>query len=598
MFEVDDGMKVLVKLLIVELLLMVALCCSGGMVYGGELRMQVLSPMQRVFLSTPVVEESDPKIELWAARNEYESTQMAVYSEQELSIDKVESTDLINPEKGGVIAARSFSYRFPGLVFLEKHYEKISEPEVEGKVPGWFPDPLEERQKLSFQGTRSVYLTWHVPPDTPPGDYRGELQVQASSGLRRVPVLLHVWSFTLPQRSSLYVTNWLHISEIESKYQVKQGTGEFWRVIEKIAQDMAAHRQNVIFTPLNLIRSMEMPDGSYRFDFRDYERWVGIFLNHGFQEFEGSHLFHAGNSYSIQRFIGSGTVEFGEKQLATPEGQQYLLKLLQALHHENQKLGIQDKYLQHVADEAGPKKVQLYCRIAALVRTVMPGVPIIDATGLPVEQRPGMMDIPVTTIGKPAGEGLSVIGAKWGKWWYQAVDPKGRFPNRFIDYPLSKTRIIPWVFWRAGMSGYLHYAYNYWYAPSGKTPWQDVDQSGKYPPGDGFVVYPPRANRTIDPVSSLRWEAFRDGLEDYEYLNLLDQWTKKLSQSDSPGRSDNALCQKLRDQSAMLLQEIRTAVASPEEYPRDPRAIESLRRRMGEVLDKIALCTGSDLSRP
>ena len=96
----------------------------------------------------------------------------------------------------------------------------------------------------------------------------------------------------------------------------------------------------------------------------------------------------------------------------------------------------------------------------------------------------------------------------------------------------------------------------------------------------------------------MRWETFRDGLEDYEYLNLLERWTKQLAQGNSMGRSDTALCKKLRDQSAMLLQEIRTAVASPEEYPRDPRAIESLRGRMGEMLDKIAICTGRDLSRP
>lgn len=46
--------------------------------------------------------------------------------------------------------------------------------------------------------------------------------------------------------------------------------------------------------------------------------------------------------------------------------------------------------------------------------------------------------------------------------------------------------------------------------------------------GDGRFLYPPRAatGRQADavldgPVTSLRWEALRDGVEHYEYLALL-----------------------------------------------------------------------------
>ncbi len=556
--------------------------------------------MQRVFYSTPVVEENDQKIELWAARNEDESTQVALFSEQAITVEKVEATDLLNGASGKVLAASNFSYRFPAYVFVEKHTGQTPDSELDGKAPGWFPDPFEEGQRLSFSGTRSLYGTWYVPPDTPPGNYRGALVIYHSSGRRRLPVLLQVWNFTLPTRPSLYVTNWLYISAIESNYQVKRGTGEFWRVIEKIAQDMAAHRQSVIYTQLNLIRSTQMPDGSYNFDFRDYEHWVNIFLSQGFQAFEGSHLFPGiVDSFNIQRFIGSGTVEFGETQLATPEGQQYLIKLLQALHRENQKLGIQDKYLQHIRDEAGAKDIPLYRQIAAIVRTTMPGIPIIDATELPADKRSGMMDIPVTKLGKPLSnpneEGMGGADRKWGKWWYTSNNVTGRFLNRFIDYPLVKMRLIPWLSWRTGMSGYLHYGYNCWDGPE-KSPWEHVGRGGNNPPGDPFVVYPPRANRTGGPVSSLRWEAFRDGMQDYEYLNLLERWVKQLPQIKAKG--DNALCKGVREQAEKVLQEIRTVMASPEEYFRDPRAVESLRRRIGEVLDKIASCMGGDMSRP
>jgi hypothetical protein len=82
----------------------------------------------------------------------------------------------------------------------------------------------------------------------------------------------------------------------------------------------------------------------------------------------------------------------------------------------------------------------------------MPGVPIIDATALPAQVRQGMMDIPVILMGYAEDNALGVTARKWGRWWYTAVGPKGKFPNRFTDYPLLKIRMIPWLTWRRGLS--------------------------------------------------------------------------------------------------------------------------------------------------
>ena len=563
-----------------------------GTADAAGLQMEIISPMQRVFPSTSVVAKKKPVIELWAARNEYESFQIAIQSDQEVTINEVETSDLTNISNGEVQSGKNFSYRFPGYVFLEKNTDKTPTTELDGKAPGMFPDPFEEGSTLKFTGTRSLWGTWYVPRGTKPGDYGGELVIHTSSGMMQIKVLLHVWGFTLPEKPSLYVTNWLHTSQIEKWYRVKRGSAEYWEIIDKIAQDMIAHRQNVIFTPLNLIRSTQAADGSFSFDFSDYEKWVNIFLHRGFQVFEGSHLFHSRNSYDIRLHAGlsAKSVEFGEKELATPKGQKFLQTFLEALQHENLRLGIQGKYLQHIADEASPEKVPLYREVATLVQLKMPGVAIIDATELPEETRIGMMDIPVTMMGKPVSKTARGTGAQWGKWWYTSVAHKGKLPNRFIDYPLIKIRMIPWLTWRAGMSGYLHYAYNWWYTPSGKSLWEDVTQSGSYPPGDGFVVYPPQVNRERSLISSLRWEAFRDGLEDYEYLNLLDQWNRKVEGKNNSVQFESPVCEKLGDQSAALLKEIRTEVVNTESYPRDPEVVHRIRRRIGGTLDRMAQC--------
>ena len=48
----------------------------------------------------------------------------------------------------------------------------------------------------------------------------------------------------------------------------------------------------------------------------------------------------------------------------------------------------------------------------------------------------------------------------------------------------------------------------------------------RYPNGDGFLIYPGKLIGVDGPVSSVRLEQAREGVEDYEYLHLLKQYAK------------------------------------------------------------------------
>lgn len=558
----------------------VLLCLSFLPALSLALSLEIVPTTKKIYQSSTVKNNDKPNIELWAARNEYESAQIAMRSESTVIIDKIECTGLLNAKNGARIPRKHFRLRTARYVYISKNTPLTPPTELDATAPGWFPDPLDENAvPVSLNNAQSVFVTWYIPPGTSPGDYSGELTIKAGSEIRRIPVLVHVWNLTLPARPTFYVTNWLHKSQIEAQYKVKQGSPEFWRIIESVAADMISHRQNVIFTPLNLIRSLRR-DGKYSFDFGDYEKWVRIFLKKGFVAIEGSHLFHPGNSYSVyEQKNGSLVATRIEKEvLSTTEGKAFLHALLKALHKENVKLGISDKYIQHVADEPKPADLPLYEEIAGIVRRSMPGVPIMDAIELPAEKLKGMADIPVTLLGKPVGR-IQPEFVKWGKWWYTAVVPRGRFPNRFIDYPLVKMRVIPWISACNNMSGYLHYAYNWWFTPSGKSPWIDTQQSGTYPPGDGFIVYPPSDRNRTSPVSSLRWEVFRDGLEDYEYIILLRKWVERASINTA---ADKALL----NEANAILSETCSAMRSTENYPRDISTIMGNRHRIGSFLEK------------
>jgi len=164
--------------------------------------LEVVSPMKRVFKTTHVTNQENPLIEIWTARNEYESAQVAVCSESETSLEKIEISDLLSAQGTNRISRKCLTIRIPEYVHVEKNTKNTPASELDALAPEWFPDPLVEFTQLKFNGTRSVWITIYVPPDTAPGDYRGGLIIHTNTETRNVPIVLHVWRFTLPKTSS------------------------------------------------------------------------------------------------------------------------------------------------------------------------------------------------------------------------------------------------------------------------------------------------------------------------------------------------------------------------------------------------------------
>ncbi|MDO4791758.1 MAG: DUF4091 domain-containing protein [Buchananella hordeovulneris] len=86
-------------------------------------------------------------------------------------------------------------------------------------------------------------------------------------------------------------------------------------------------------------------------------------------------------------------------------------------------------------------------------------------------------------------------------------------PNTVVQTPPFNARLIGWVVRQRNLDGYLRWSFNSWPADVYTQPAFLYDQ------GDEYVVYPGPAG----PLSSIRWETFKDGLEDAELLDLAAQ---------------------------------------------------------------------------
>ena len=128
--------------------------------------------------------------------------------------------------------------------------------------------------------------------------------------------------------------------------------------------------------------------------------------------------------------------------------------------------------------------------------------------------------------------------------WYICTAPRAPYIGSFIDRPATDLRVWLWQSWQAQVEGILLWESNWWtssraYPDTRQNPYEDsmswiegygVARGEKRPwaAGDGRLIYPPEAcfdggkGPVLDgPVSSIRLEAQRDGIEDYEYLAML-----------------------------------------------------------------------------
>lgn len=121
-------------------------------------------------------------------------------------------------------------------------------------------------------------------------------------------------------------------------------------------------------------------------------------------------------------------------------------------------------------------------------------------------------------------------------WWYFLYGDRPPLPKPTImDRPGLEARIIPWLAWLERVDGLCYYSTTDWDPSPWTDPWINNGN------GDGFMFYSPKdATIAFDPcipesnrlVPSIRWELLREGMEDYEYLWLLNRGYPKIDENN------------------------------------------------------------------
>jgi MYXO-CTERM domain-containing protein len=474
-------------------------------------------------------------IALSCAQNEFCAFQLALTASGAAStVNDVVLSDLVGPSGHTLTGSAAEVYR--------EGFLDIATPSNSVGAAGSWPDPLipkidafygETRNALPFQvatgQTQAFWIEILVPDGQTPGMYAGTATVTDGAGnTQAIAVSIHVRAFALPSTSSLgsaYGFGW-------------DGPclGHFGGYGPPSCDDAQLEALNALYFRDALNHRLTISDLVYappvtngQGDFTSFDTLYGPFLD--------------------------GTALTGKGQLAGAQiteiaytGDQVASSYAAWATHAKAK-GWFGRVFDYTCDEPpnGCAWTDIPTR-AAIVHAGDPSFRTLTTTTVQAAEMNGVLsslDILVPIINEMYGSSDDpypgdqraayesfLAGTNTLLWMYQSCEPSSScspgqvggspgWPTMFIDEPALTNRIMQWMDFKYQVTTELYYETTY--AMEEGDAWTTQYYFGNN--GDGSIWYPGKPSvigGTHDiPVESFRMKMLREGMQDYEYLNLL-----------------------------------------------------------------------------
>jgi len=363
-----------------------------------------------------------------------------------------------------------------------KQYIDISSPDVV------FPDNAVIKDadtlqpfNLDAHTNKQVWVTVHVPADTPSGDYSGSIQITApGEDTVTLPLNVTVLPFDLPQPAMEYSIYY------RGKLSVTTPTivSSEWKTTEQYFAEMVNMRNHGISSPILFLNHELFALDNLMRQTLDLRKQAGI---------SGDSLYVLGNG---------GTGNSTDLMVLTALKNNVNNWLILAT-----EFGYKNVYFYGI-DEATGDKLKSERTAWETVQSTGAKVFASCYNDNSVDIVGDLLDLAVL-----AGAFDSATVDKWhmqGKKVFNYANPFSGLENPLIyrqNYGLS--------LWLAGYDGAMDYAYQHAFG----NIWNDFDRTRSTAPiYRDFVFAYPTTNGVIDTI---QWEGFRQGVDDVRYLTAL-----------------------------------------------------------------------------
>ncbi len=539
-----------------------------------------------------------------AARNEKEPLQLAVRSAKVMRGVRVEVEPPVGPQG---VTLNDLTVNVVGYVPIDhatSYYQSRTAawrrkyPRGGAQSDGWpglWPDPLLPSNTLDLKPgvTQSIWITVAVGKTAPPGDYAGKARLVCDGReLAVMPFSVHVWDFTLPDEG--------HVKAI---YDARLGHGEkHWgkstaEAYPEIVEFMARRR-----TCPDMIQPgpvFQYRDGRASADFTAFDkaaeryfrdlRLPHAYMPHHFYLFGWG--FPPNDVFGERPYPGERPFDKADRSKLRPEYKKAYQACLRLFWDHVKEKGWHKRFVLYISDEPFYRQEPIRRQMRALcdmIHEVDRQIPIYSSTWHHVPDWDGYLDIwGIGHYGVVSPEKMAQLRAQGAKIWFttdgqMCTDTPYCAVERLLPHYCFRYGAEAYEFWGAAWLTYDPYRFG-WHAyihqsdAPGKSYWV------RYPNGDGFLIYPGAPIGHVGPVSTVRFEQAREGVEDYEYLYLLRQ---RVDQAKATGKNASQ-GEGVLEQAAQLVPIPNAGGRYSTKILPDPNAVYDLKEALGKAIERL-----------
>ena len=505
-------------------------------------------PTSKVFRDEPAPDETTDAVQLHAARGEFAPFQLVLQPAEALGQVRIECAGLSGTQ--GEITAAEITWNALDYYFSA---EQVNPGGFVGEVPDTL---LADRLiDLPAGANQPLWVTVRVPEDAAPGDYSGAVRIMAGDRpIAEVPVNLHVWDFALPQQPSLTV--WCPVWE--NNLQKHYGPEQTKELMPAFLQNVADHRAGQLRTNANPAIEFDDEGNVTRASFVSFDAALDEFLTRDRPPILTLSVFTIGYGH-LPRDNRFGKAD----EILTPLWNKKLQGYARALSEHLEQRGLNDRMVMSLFDEPDVEYFPMIRDVIALLREVEPRwrYTYWGAYAPALEGAVDVWTIPMSHFTPSLAE--RIRGRDEEVWVYNP-------PAYYIDDTAMAVRATWWWAWRHEIPLVYQWTITAWIEWTGsETLWDPHRNASWVLPGEDGLL------------NTLRFELTREGLEDYEYLVMLERLA---------GNTDGAAADRARE---LLTRAEEMAWTSADEklaflHSHDQAELHKLRLEIGECIEELA----------
>jgi len=418
---------------------------------------------------------------LQAARREHEAIQIVIRANtQPLQRVQVTAAPWQGPGSDSKLTTTLHRVDYVHLKWYKTDYPD--------PLPPWTPTDVPAGQN------QPVWVDVAIPPDARPGEHRSTVRIQPE-GLNPVEVRLSltVWDFALPETPHLRTALGISGQFIAQSHDVEPGSPAHRALVAKYYEALLERRISAYAPPMPVTSPEAI---KYLAD----PRCTGFVIPYSDDEAQLRRTIETLRKHGV---LGKGYFYVVDEPV-TRDQYERLKTVCRTIHRVDPKLKIVAPYFRNGDFEP---KSDIYALLTGYINIWCYNTGFYGA--YPQEK--------ALAERRAAGEET---------WSYVCCGPGKPYTNFFIEMDALAHRLLFWQQRLHQCSGFLYWSTTYWNPNSTKDPWTDmatVKDINVNTYGDGSLFYPGKKVGVDGPVTSIRLEMAREGLEDIEYLWLYEQ---------------------------------------------------------------------------